>query len=304
MVIEVKTLLTIIVNALVYTAILSLIAVGLNLILGVLRILNLAHGIVMALGAYVALSLTTLALERVGSIGFSLLQGALIIVVLLLSGLLGGLLFAVIIGYLMVRKLVYYEAIYVLLITYSIALVMEDVIKFIWGPKGYVIYGIYPLFGTVEIAGITYPGYYFILLATAFIVIASTYIFVDYTSIGKIVKAVASDRETAVMLGVRADMAYFIAFAIGCMLTGIGGAFTAPLLTLQPGFSLEFLLLAFIVVVITGLGEIRGIPIVAFIISLLRAITVTYVPELEMAIPFLLMMLVLAFRPQGLFGGR
>jgi branched-chain amino acid transport system permease protein len=181
---------------------------------------------------------------------------------------------------------------------------MEDVIKFIWGPKGYVIHGIYPLFGTVEIAGITYPGYYFILLTTAFIVIASTYIFVDYTSIGKIVKAVASDRETAVMLGVRADMAYFIAFAIGCMLTGIGGAFTAPLLTLQPGFSLEFLLLAFIVVVITGLGEIRGIPIVAFIISLLRAITVTYVPELEMAIPFLLMMLVLAFRPQGLFGGR
>jgi len=305
MVIEVKTLLTIIVNALVYTAILSLIAVGLNLILGVLRILNLAHGIVMALGAYLALSLTTLALERVGSIGSSLLQGALIIiVVLLLSGLLGGLLFAVITGYLMVRKLIHYEAIYVLLITYGIALVMEDVIKFIWGPKGYVIYGIYPLFGTVEIAGITYPGYYFILLATAFIVIASTYIFIDYTSIGKIVKAVASDRETAVMLGMRADMAYFIAFAVGCMLTGIGGAFTAPLLTLQPGFSLEFLLLAFIVVVITGLGEIRGIPIVAFIISLLRAITVTYVPELEMAIPFLLMMLVLAFRPQGLFGGR
>jgi branched-chain amino acid transport system permease protein len=304
MVIEVKTLLIIIVNALVYTAILSLIAVGLNLILGVLRILNLAHGIVMALGAYLALSLTTLALERVGSIGSSLLQGALIIIVLLLSGLLGGLLFAVITGYLMVRKLVYYEVIYVLLITYSIALVMEDVIKFIWGPKGYVIYGIYPLFGTVEIAGITYPGYYFILLATAFIVIASTYIFVDYTSIGKIVKAAASDRETAIMLGVRADMAYFIAFAIGCVLTGIGGAFTAPLLTLQPGFSLEFLLLAFIVVVITGLGEIRGIPIVAFIISLLRAITVTYVPELEMAIPFLLMMLVLAFRPQGLFGGR
>jgi branched-chain amino acid transport system permease protein len=304
MVIEVKTLTIIIVNALVYTAILSLIAVGLNLILGVLRILNLAHGIVMALGAYLALSLTTLALERVGSIGSSLLQGALIVIALFLSGLLGGLLFAVMIGYLMVRKLVYYEAMYVLLITYSIALVMEDVIKFIWGPKGYVIYGIYPLFGTVEIAGITYPGYYFILLATAFIVIASTYIFVDYTSIGKIVKAVASDRETAVMLGVRADMAYFIAFAIGCMLTGIGGAFTAPLLTLQPGFSLEFLLLAFIVVVITGLGEIRGIPIVAFIISLLRAITVTYVPELEMAIPFLLMMLVLAFRPQGLFGGR
>jgi branched-chain amino acid transport system permease protein len=304
MVIEVKTLLTIIVNALVYTAILSLIAVGLNLILGVLRILNLAHGIVMALGAYLALSLTTLALERVGSIGSSLLQGALIIIVLFLSGLLGGLLFAVITGYLMVRKLVYYEAIYVLLVTYSIMLIMEDVIKFVWGPKGYVIHGIYPLFGTVEIAGITYPGYYFILLATAFIVIASTYIFVDYTSIGKIVKAVASDRETAVMLGVRADMAYFIAFAIGCVLTGIGGAFTAPLLTLQPGFSLEFLLLAFIVVVITGLGEIRGIPIVALIISLLRAITITYVPELEMAIPFLLMMFVLAFRPQGLFGGR
>jgi branched-chain amino acid transport system permease protein len=304
MVIEVKTLFIIIVNALVYTAILSLIAVGLNLILGVLRILNLAHGIVMALGAYLALSLTTLALERVGSIGSSLLQGALIIIVLLLSGLLGGLLFAVITGYLMVRKLVYYEAIYVLLITYSIALVIEDVIKFIWGPKSYVIYGIYPLFGTVEIAGITYPGYYLILLATAFIIIASTYIFVDYTSIGKIVKATASDRETAIILGVRADMAYFIAFAIGCVLTGIGGAFTAPLLTLQPGFSLEFLLLAFIVVVITGLGEIRGIPIVAFIISLLRAITVTYVPELEMAIPFLLMMLVLAFRPQGLFGGR
>ncbi len=304
MVIEVKTLTIIIVNALVYTAILSLIAVGLNLILGVLRVLNLAHGIIMALGAYVALSLTTLALERVGSIGPSLLQGALIIIVLFLSGLLGGLLFAVITGYLMVRKLVYYEAIYVLLITYSIMLIMEDVIKFVWGPKGYVIHGIYPLFGTVEIAGITYPGYYFILLAIAFIVIASTYIFVDYTSIGKIVKAVASDRETAVMLGVRADMAYFIAFAIGCVLTGIGGAFTAPLLTLQPGFSLEFLLLAFIVVVITGLGEIRGIPIVAFIISLLRATTVTYLPELEMAIPFLLMMLVLAFRPQGLFGGR
>jgi branched-chain amino acid transport system permease protein len=304
MVIEVKTLTIIIVNALVYTAILSLIAVGLNLILGVLRVLNLAHGIIMALGAYVALSLTTLALERVGSIGPSLLQGALIIIVLFLSGLLGGLLFAVITGYLMVRKLVYYEAIYVLLVTYSIMLIMEDVIKFVWGPKGYVIHGIYPLFGTVEIAGITYPGYYFILLATAFIVIASTYIFVDYTSIGKIVKAVASDRETAVMLGVRADMAYFIAFAIGCVLTGIGGAFTAPLLTLQPGFSLEFLLLAFIVVVITGLGEIRGIPIVAFIISLLRATTATYLPELEMAIPFLLMMLVLAFRPQGLFGGR
>jgi len=304
MVIEVKTLLTIIVNALVYTAILSLIAVGLNLILGVLRILNLAHGIVMALGAYLALSLTTLALERVGSIGSSLLQGALIVIALFLSGLLGGLLFAVITGYLMVRKLIHYEAIYVLLITYSIALIMEDVIKFIWGPKGYVIYGIYPLFGTLEIAGITYPGYYFILLTTAFVVIASTYIFIDYTSIGKIVKAVASDRETAIMLGVRADMAYFIAFTIGCVLTGIGGAFTAPLLTLQPGFSLEFLLLAFIVVVITGLGEIRGIPIVALIISLLRAITITYVPELEMAIPFLLMMFVLAFRPQGLFGGR
>jgi branched-chain amino acid transport system permease protein len=304
MVIEVKTLLTIIVNALVYTAILSLIAVGLNLILGVLRILNLAHGIVMALGAYLALSLTTLALERVGSIGSSLLQGALIVIALFLSGLFGGLLFAVITGYLMVRKLIHYEAIYVLLITYSIALIMEDVIKFIWGPKGYVIYGIYPLFGTLEIAGITYPGYYFILLTTAFVVIASTYIFIDYTSIGKIVKAVASDRETAIMLGVRADMAYFIAFTIGCVLTGIGGAFTAPLLTLQPGFSLEFLLLAFIVVVITGLGEIRGIPIVALIISLLRAITITYVPELEMAIPFLLMMFVLAFRPQGLFGGR
>ncbi len=289
----VDTVVTIIINALLYTAILTLIALGLNLILGVLRILNLAHGITMAFGAYIALSLMSLELPP---------SRLLVIIVLLLAGLIGGVLFALITGYLMVRKLIHYEPLYVLLVTYAIMLIMEDVIKFTWGPKGYVVPGVYPLFGTVSIAGLTYPGYYLILLIVAFTIVALTYIFLDYTSFGKMLKAVASDRETAVALGIRADMVYFSAFTLGCILAGVGGAFTSPLLTLQPGFSLEFLLIAFIIVVMTGLGEIRGIPIVAFIVSLLRATTVVFVPELEMAIPFLLMMIFLAFRPQGLLG--
>jgi branched-chain amino acid transport system permease protein len=291
MTVEVATI--IIINTLLYTAILTLIALGLNIILGVLKILNLAHGITIALGAYLVLSLTSLGLS---------LSRPLVIIILLLAGLLGGILFASATAILMIRKLVRYEAIYVLLVTFSIMLIAEDIIKFIWGARSYVIGEVYPLFGTISLAGVTYPIYYFILIIISFIITALTYIFIDYTSLGKMIKAVASDRETAMALGVRGDLVYFIAYIIGCVLAGIGGALTAPLITLQPGFSLEFLLMAFIVVVLTGLGEIKGLPLTAFIISFTRAIAVAFIPELEMAIPFLAMLIGLAFRPQGLFG--
>jgi branched-chain amino acid transport system permease protein len=291
MAIEVATI--IVINTLLYTAILTLVALGLNIVLGVLKILNQAHGIAMALGAYLVLTLTSLGLP---------LSRPLIVIVLLLAGLLSGILFASVTAILMIRKLIYYEAIYVLLVTYSIMLIAEDIIKFIWGARSYVIGEVYPLFGTVSIAGISYPVYYFILIIAAFIITALTYIFIDYTPLGKMIRAVASDRETAMALGVRGDMIYFSAYIVGCLLAGIGGALTAPLLTLQPGFSLEFLLMAFIVVVLTGLGEIKGLPITAFIISLMRAVAVKFVPELEIAIPFLAMLIGLALRPQGLFG--
>jgi branched-chain amino acid transport system permease protein len=286
--------LAVLVDGLIYSSWLFVIALGLTLIYGVMKILNMAHGSFYALGAYAAASMVGYWLNRghapMASYG-----------ILIIAAVLVGLIAGPLIERGLLRFMYGRDEMVLLLVTYALFLILEDVIKLIWGVDPYFVSEPYSLLGTIDIANLTYPYYNFILVGVAVVAGGAVALVLQYTRQGKLLLAVIHDREVSLAMGINVSRFYLVTFTVGTALAAIGGALTAPTVSVVPGMGVEVIVLAFAVVVIGGLGSLQGAALGALIVGLVRSAAVHYLPQVELFCIYTVMALVLIFRPKGLF---
>jgi branched-chain amino acid transport system permease protein len=284
----------VLVDALIYASWLFVVAAGLTIVYGVMRILNMAHGSLYAIGAYAATSLAGAWLRGghppLGSYAM-LLVAALLVGVVLGPAIERGLL----------RFTYGRDEVTLVLVTYALFLVLEDVVKLVWGVESYFVQEPYALLGNVEIGALSYPVYSFALVLAAAVIGFALRFGLYSTRYGKLLIAVIHDREVSAALGVNVRNVFLLTFTLGAVLAAVAGALTAPTVSVVPGMGVEVIVLAFAVVVIGGLGSMPGAAIGAGIVGLVRSAAVHYAPEVELFGIYLVMALVLAFRPRGLF---
>jgi branched-chain amino acid transport system permease protein len=279
-------------NALLYAAILFLIAGGLSLVYGVMRIVNLAHGNLYAVGAFVMAWAVGVAAASVPPLGLLLLLPAAALVVALVG---------VVIEPTLLRPLYNRAEEYQLLMTFGLLLVLEDLMKFVWGPTPLAASTLWGAFAPVTIFGSDYPSYNLLVIAIGLIAAVLLWAFVYRTKFGVMLRATSQDRRMALALGINVRTVYVLAFAIGCLMAGLGGAVIVPIQPAQLGMGVDALVLSFVVVVIGGLGSLEGALVGALIVALVRTLAITFFPELELAVLYLMAALVLVTRPAGLF---
>jgi len=279
-----------------YAALVFMVAVGLTLIFGVLRILNVAHGSFYAIGAYIAASLG----GAIFAAGFSpWLAYPLLFIA---AGLVGIVLGAPIERFLLRRIYVKEEALQ-LLVTFAVFMILEDVQRLIWGVQPYFESTALRQLGNVEVLGVNYTGYQLILLPmVAVVVLFGLRLFLRRTLAGKLILAVTEDREAATAIGVDADRVYLLTFVVGASLAAFGGALASATTSVVPGMGADMIVLSFAVAATAGLGQIEGAALAALLIGLGRSFAVYLIPEIEVLVPYLIMLIVLLVRPEGLFG--
>lgn len=290
-------LLAVLIDGLIYSSWLFIIAVGLTLIYGVMKILNIAHGSLYALGAYSAASLAGLWIKQ----GYPPMGSyAVLVVAAILVGLIAGPL----IERGLLRFMYGKDEIVLVLVTYAVFLILEDFVKLVWGVDPYFISQPYGLLGSFDIGNLTYPNYNLVLFGAAVTIGAVLAWVLTKTRQGKMLLAVIHDREMSGAMGINVGRVYFITFTVGAMLGALGGALTAPMISVQPGIGAETIVLAFAVVVIGGLGSLPGAALAAILVGLVRSAAVHYRPELDLFSIYFVMAAVLIVRPKGLFSAQ
>jgi branched-chain amino acid transport system permease protein len=285
-------------NALFYGAVLFLIAAGLSLIYGVMRIVNLAHGTLYALGAYIS------AWAVGGAAGAALgnnlgLAGSFL---LLPVGALAIALLGAILEPTLLRPFYRRPEEYHLLATFGLLMVLEDVIKYLFGGTPLSAGTIMDQMGSIPIGRMLFPSYNLFVIAIGLLAAFGLWWFIYRTRFGVILRATSQDRRMAAALGINVGRVYVQAFAIGCFMAGLGGAVVVPAQAAVLGMGVEALVLAFVVVVIGGLGSLEGAFIGALIVSLVRTAGIQFFAEIELAVLYLIAAVVLLVRPTGLFG--
>ena len=281
-------------NSLFYASILFLIACGLTLVYGVMRIVNMAHGNIYAVGAYVAawtVGLAVAAKFPPAALFFVLLSGAGA------AALLGAVLEPT-----LLRPLYKRAEEYQLLITFGLLLILEDLMRLLWGAHPLTASELPDAFGSFRVAGATYPGYNLFVIAVGIVAAGALWAFVYRTRFGVILRATSQDMRMAAALGVDVKRVYVLAFALGCFMAGLGGAVVMPISGAVLGMGVDALILAFVVVVIGGLGSLEGALVGALIVGAVRTLGITYFAEIELAVLYLIAAVVLFVRPTGLFG--
>ncbi|MEK6210849.1 MAG: branched-chain amino acid ABC transporter permease [Pseudomonadota bacterium] len=287
-------LVAVLIDGLIYSSWLFIIAVGLTLIYGVMKILNIAHGSLYALGAYGAASLA----------GYWINQGHAPMgsyAVMLVAAILVGLIAGPVIERGLLRFMYGKDEIVLVLVTYAVFLILEDFIKLTWGVDPYFLYQPYSLLGSFDVGDLTYPVYNLVLFGVAVLIGVTLAWVLTKTRRGKMLVAVIHDREMAGAMGINVSLVYFVTFTVGAMLGAVGGALTAPMISVQPGIGAETIVLAFAVVVIGGLGSLPGAALAAVLVGLVRSAAVHYRPELDLFSIYFVMAIVLIVRPRGLF---
>lgn len=287
----------ILIDGLIYASWLFLVATGLTVIYGVMRILNMAHGSFYALGAYSAASMLGWYYAG-GSDSSVLLAFLLLIGCALLVGLVAGLL----IERGLLRFMYGRDEILMLIVTYATLLILEDVIKLLWGVNPYFAFQPYVALGRMDLGVLTVARYDLLLVAVAAVVGGGLWFWLERTRSGKILRSIIHDKEISAAMGVNVKLMFTITFIVGASLGALAGAFTAPAISVVPGIGIEVIIIAFAVVVIGGLGSISGALVGALIVGLTRAAAVHTMPHLELFIIYAVMAAVLLVRPHGLFG--
>ncbi len=282
-----------ILNSLFYASVLFLIASGLSLIFGVMRIINLAHGSLYALGAYV----TAWAVESaIGSVP------ALALFVLLPVGAIAVAVVGLAIEPILIRPLYKRPEEYQLLITFALLMVLEDVMRFLFGGLPLSAGVVVDQMGSMVILDRIYPMYNFLVIAIGALAALGLWALVYRTKFGVILRATSQDMRMASALGLNVRRVYVQAFGIGCFMAGLGGAIVVPSQAAVLGMGIDNLILAFVVVVIGGLGSLKGAFIGALVVSFVRTFMIQFYPEMELAVLYLIAAGVLLVRPTGLFG--
>lgn len=270
---------------------LFLIAVGLSLIFGVLGVLNFAHGAFFMIGAYVVLAVTNSVIDN---FWLAVIAGGVAV------GFVG-----VLVEVTTIRPL--YERLDSeldqLIVTFGFVLVIDEVVRFIWGSQPYTVDPPAGLDFSITVGGSTFAVYRLFVFGAAVVVLVALWLLITRTYFGALVRGTSSDREMASMLGVDVPRLYTAVFFLGSFLAGLGGALATPLQSVSPALGDQVIIDSFIVVVIGGLGSIGGAFVGAMLIGLMQSIGPQFVAAGSVAIPFLAMAIVLVLRPEGLFGG-
>ena len=270
---------------------LFLIASGLSVIFGAMRFLNFAHGAFFAIGGYLTFTfLNTLQLTPVLFIGGALLAG------------LGVAALAYVSEVVVFRRLYKLPPIDSLLGTYALLLLLEGAILVVWGPNSLSVPYPEGLNSTVPIGSVDVPQYSLLLIAVGAIVVVAMSFLLYKTSLGLEVRALAEDRPMTQLLGVNISRVSAKVMLIGGFLAGIGGALATPTIALTPDLATSFIIQAFAVVVVGGLGSFYGALIAAIVLSVAQSIVVTYVPSVSGIAFYATMFAILLFRPQGILG--
>jgi branched-chain amino acid transport system permease protein len=280
-------------NALLYASVLFLIAGGLSLIYGVMRIVNLAHGNLFALGAFATASV-------VGQL-FAGSTSAWLYLLLPSGALLAAALGAVLEPTLL-RPFYRRPEEYQLLVTFGLLMVLEDVMRFVWGPYPISATILFEKTGSMTVGEFIYPRYNLMVIVVGALAALFLWAFIYRTRFGVVLRATSQDMRRASALGVNVNLVYVEAFTIGCFMAGLGGAIIVPSQSAVLGMGVDALVLSFIVVVIGGLGSLEGALVGALIVGVIREIGISVFPELELAILYLIAAGVLLIRPAGLFG--
>ena len=271
---------------------LFLVAVGLSLIFGVLDVLNFAHGVLYMIGAYVAIVVVE---SVVGSFVLGVVAAVVAVAVV------GGALESVFIRRLYGRD---EEILDQLLLTFAFVLIIEDIVRSVFGSGGKSLTPPEVLTGTVPLGGgFSIPTYRAFVVVMAVLVLAGLLAVLRYTNVGRVVRATSSDREMARLLGIDVPRLYTGVFVVGAALAGLGGALAAPAESISSDLGNSVIIDAFVVVVIGGLGSFVGAFVGAMLIGVLTALGSEVVAGAGELFPFLAMIVVLVLRPTGLFGG-
>ena len=287
-------LIAVCIDGVIYSSWLFTSAIGLTLIYGVMKILNITHGSFYALGAYMAASVTGALLARgmEPMLSYLVLLGSAAAVALIVAPLLErGLL----------RFMYAKDEVVIMLITYACFLMLEDAIKLIWGVDPYFVAEPYGLLDSFELGSLTYPNYNLILIGIAVASGLGLVYVLNKTRVGRLLLTVIHDPEISRAMGINVDLFYLVTFSFGAFLASMAGAFTAPTLSVVPAMGVDIIVLSFAVVVIGGLGSLQGAAVGAVIVGLVRSISIHFAPELELFVIYCVMALVLAVRPRGLF---
>ena len=281
-------------NSLFYASVLFLIAAGLSLIFGVMRIVNLAHGSLFAIGAYTGAWLVGQA------IGFGVPAAWLLLAIPLAA--IAVALIGIVIEPLLLRPFYRRAEEYQLLVTFGLLLILEDLMRLVWGGLPLTADTVMDAMPVVHIGGLVYPGYNLLVIVIGIAAAVVLWLLIYETKFGVLLRATSQDRRMASALGLNVGLVYVAAFAIGCFMAGLGGAIVVPSHAAVLGMGVEALILAFVVVVIGGLGSLKGALVGALIVSFVRTAGIQFFPEVELAVLYLIAALVLIARPTGLFG--
>lgn len=276
-----------------HAAILFLVAAGLQLVFGVQKIVNLACGSFYALGAYFGITAVGVAVQLGLPIG-------LFLPVLILSGLLVGLVGIPVER--LLRTVYRRDESYQLLLTFGLLLMFQDVFRYFWGATPRTLDNVYLAYGVADILGARVPTYNLLVIAASLGIALALGAFLQRTRTGRIIRATAENRDMSEGLGVDAKRVFSTVFTVGCMLGTVGGALVVPAAASSLDMAVELVVEAFAVVVIGGLGSMRGALAGALIVGLLRAGAISVLPEAEMLSVYLVVIAVLLLRPAGLFG--
>src|SRR5262249_26000036 len=258
-----------------------------------MRIVNMAHGNLYAIGAYVAAWAIGLASSE---LHVSLLF------VLLITGALAAALAGAIIEPAFLRPLYRRAEEYQLLMTFGLLLILEDVMRLLWGPHPLTASALSEALGSISVLGATYPTYNIFVIVIGALAAVGLGAFVYRTRFGVMLRATSQDMRMASALGINVKRVYVQAFTLGCLMAGLGGAVVMPISGAVLGMGVDALILAFVVVVIGGLGSLEGALVGALIVGFVRTIGITYFAEIDLAVFSLTAAVVLSGRPAGLLG--
>ena len=283
----------ILIGGVFHAAVLFLVAAGLQLVFGVQKIVNLACGSFYALGAYFGISAVNWAIAAG-------VPATLFLPVLLISGLLLGVIGPPIAA--LLRTVQDRDEAFQLLLTFALVLMFQDVLRFFWGANPQQLGNLVMEYGKVTVGTVQVPTYNVLVIVASIAIAIGIGTLLQRTRYGRILRATAENREMSEALGVNVRWMYMSVFTLGTVLGTVGGALVVPTAAASLDMPVELVVEAFAVVVIGGLGSMRGALVGALIVGLMRAAAISWYAELELLAIYIVVIVVLVVRPAGLFG--
>ena len=280
-------------TGLAFGLVLFLVASGLSLIFGVMRIVNFAHGALYMIGAYLAFTITDRLADTTGKFLIAMLVAPLIVAALGMA-----------IEFLLLRRIYGREPLDQLLLTFALVFITADLARMVWGAGFRSVKAPGIVDGSVNLLDRSFPQYYFLVWAVAAAIAVGLWAFLYRTRAGLILRAMVQDREMTSALGVNTARVYTSMFALGAWLAGLGGVLVSPIRAVSLDLPTESIIQAFIIVVIGGLGSVFGALVGAVLLGQMNAFGILIAPRFAIVFPFILMAVVLIVRPYGLFGQR